>query len=712
MRSLGSSRALAILGIILLAAGLHLWAATQLPVDFDEPDYVQAGYGYAEAIARGDLDAVIDYPFNLEHPPLVKLIYGVGVLALGDRATWIGALYAARLISAAFGVLAVLLLALVDPLAGALLVTHTLAMKYTSQAYLEALPFCASLAAALALVRSRAPRDRWFWLSAVALGATAAGKFSYFPIVFPIVFLLVQQKRRWTDLLLYVSVVAAVFWVLNPTLWHEPVARLVDMLLFHVRYSQSANVQASGYPWYQPVLWLSRPVPWHRQVFFYIGLDGLIFWLAIWGAYLERRTRPWLVAWLVGGLVALLLWRTKWPQYALVLVPPLCMAAASALRWLVQKVRDWEDRWQVVRNIFPAPTLSFWVSILLLAVAVIVGMTLNSIRTMTARVSWSHLTAESAPLPSNTVHAILAIHDDGAADDPLPGGSMVMGTERGLAVWIPAAEGGLTDRWLVFTAKDGGLPHDRVLALAKDTDGNLWAGTGSGVGRYDGAVWRAYRAPDLGLDGEQVNALGVDGAGRVWAGTDAGAAVFDRESWQPYTAATSGLKSDYVLALAVEHRAPGAGVIWFGLMDGISRLDTATGQWTSFTQAEAGLGSGGIGSLYVDSAGRVWVGSLGGGLSCWDGAGWRGARMGGWDIPNETVQTIFESEPGRLWVGTALPLNVGGTLSSYDGSSWRHYTESNSGFSGAEPLALALGAQGQLWAGTQSAGVDIFRMEH
>jgi len=702
-----------IVGIVLLAAVLHLWAATQLPVDFDEPDYVQAGYDYAEALARGDLNRVIDYPFNREHPPLVKLIYGMGSLALGDRATWIGALYTARLISAGFGVLAVLLLALIDPVAGALLAVHTLATKYTSQAYLEALPLCASLAAVLALVRSHAPRDRWFWLSAATLGAAAAGKFTYFPVAFPIFFLLVQQKRRWTDLLFYVSVVAAVFWMLNPALWREPVARLVDMLLFHVRYSQGANVQASGYPWYQPVLWLSQPVPWHRQVFFYIGLDGLIFWLAVGGAYLERRTRPWLVVWLVGGLVVLLLWRTKWPQYALVLVPPLCLAAASALRRLVHQARDWEDRWQVVRNIFPVPTRAFWVSIFLLVAVVILAMTLNSIRTVNARMPWSHLTAESAPLPSNTVHTIVAIRDGGAAEGPLAGGSMALGTERGLAVWTPATVGGSTGRWQVFKAKDSELPHDRVLALAQDAEGNLWAGTGGGLGRYDGAVWRVYRAPDLGLDGEQVNALGVDGAGRVWAGTDAGVAVFDRESWQPYTAATSGLKSDYVLALAIERRdATGAGVIWFGLMDGISRLDTATGRWTSFTLAEADLGSGGIGSLYVDSAGHVWAGSLGGGLSRWDGAGWRGARTGDWDIPNETVQAIFESEPGRLWVGTALPMNVGGTLSCYDASGWRHYTESNSGFSGAEPLALALDAQGQLWAGTQSAGVDIFRMEH
>ena len=155
MRTQRTSRLLTVLGIVLLAAVLRLWTLTQLPVDFDEPDYVQAGYGYAAAMAAGDLGGVVDYAYNREHPPLVKLIYGLAVLALGDRANWSSALYAARLISAIFGLLAVLLLTLVDPLAGGLLAIHTLAVKYTSQAYLEALPLCAGLAAVLALTRSR-----------------------------------------------------------------------------------------------------------------------------------------------------------------------------------------------------------------------------------------------------------------------------------------------------------------------------------------------------------------------------------------------------------------------------------------------------------------------------------------------------------------------------------------------------------------------------
>ncbi len=107
----------------------------------------------------GDAGAVIDYEFNREHPPLVKLAYGLGILTLGDKANWAGALYVARLISAVFGVLAVLILALVDPLAGALFAVHTLTLKYTSQAYLEALPLFAGLAAVLALTRWRGGRD-------------------------------------------------------------------------------------------------------------------------------------------------------------------------------------------------------------------------------------------------------------------------------------------------------------------------------------------------------------------------------------------------------------------------------------------------------------------------------------------------------------------------------------------------------------------------
>jgi hypothetical protein len=194
--------------IILLALLLRGWAVMRLPIDFDEPTYLEAATHYAEALRAGDWDGVIDYQGNREHPALVKLLYGMVVLVLGEDTGTLVAGLVARAVSATLGTLAVLVLALLDPLAGGLLALHTLAIKYTSQVYLEALPHLASIGAVLSFSRispthhsaiSRQPAgvwaSGWFWLSAVALGVTAAGKLTYLPILFPILYLALWERR-------------------------------------------------------------------------------------------------------------------------------------------------------------------------------------------------------------------------------------------------------------------------------------------------------------------------------------------------------------------------------------------------------------------------------------------------------------------------------------------------------------------------------------
>ncbi|MFN2226915.1 MAG: transcriptional regulator, partial [Anaerolineae bacterium] len=139
--------------IVLLALLLRAWAVMRLPLDFDEPTYLEAASDYAAALRAGDWRAIVDYEGNREHPALVKLLYGLVVLALGEEGGTLVAGLVCRALSAILGTLAVLVLALFDPLAGGLLAVHTLAVKYTSQVYLEALPHLASLAAVLALSR-------------------------------------------------------------------------------------------------------------------------------------------------------------------------------------------------------------------------------------------------------------------------------------------------------------------------------------------------------------------------------------------------------------------------------------------------------------------------------------------------------------------------------------------------------------------------------
>lgn len=66
------------------------------------------------------------------------------------------------------------------------------------------------------------------------------------------------------------------------------------------------------------------------------------------GAGLKRewRERRWVVVWLVAGLLFLLVWPTKWPQYTLIVVPAICLTAGMTLlrayRWVRQQNAYWD----------------------------------------------------------------------------------------------------------------------------------------------------------------------------------------------------------------------------------------------------------------------------------------------------------------------------------------------------------------------------------
>jgi hypothetical protein len=333
---------------------MHVWAAALLPTDIDEPGYIQFARDYARALKSGDLNAIVDYPGNREHPALVKLLYGFGILALGPNATEQAALLTARAVSVVFGALAVALVAVsAGPLAGGLLALHTLAVKYTAQAYLEALPHLASIATVFAFRRARGGRSGSFWFSAILLGLTAAGKLTYVPVIVVVICYLAifESDRPWPWLLPYFAVALTTFFLLDPTLWHDPLTRLADTLFFYTRYTHSADVARYHYPWYQPFVWIFMSVGhiWHPTVFFYFGLDGPIAILAGLGLRREWRERRWLVVWLGSGLLFLLLWPTKWPQYALTIVPPVCLVAAATLTDFYQRARATLSRYR-----FPA----------------------------------------------------------------------------------------------------------------------------------------------------------------------------------------------------------------------------------------------------------------------------------------------------------------------------------------------------------------------
>ncbi len=707
MKKFFQSRRGAILIIVFIGLLVRLWAVFQLPIDYDEPVYLNAAADYARFLRNGDFQAILDYRENLEHPPLTKLMYGLAVAQVDERAGLSDALLSSRMISVLFGTLAVWLVAVFDPAAGFLLAIQTYAVKYTSQAYLEAVPLFASLAALFCLLFSKQRRDRWFWLSASALGLTAAGKYSYFPILVVILYVfLVDKKYRWRDLLLYLAVAAVTFLALDPAIWRSPLQSLVQSLAFHSQYAQGEHVQAVGYPWYQPFLWLSKSYPyqWHPGVFFYnplegiFSVDGIIFLLALFGIKSQWRERRWVVVWMLSGLIFLLLWPTKWPQYTLVVIPAFCLAASATLSHLWAWLKSIEDYYAWFSMMIPVPTRLFWFVLIFVLSAGTIFTIVNGVNLSSARRGWSHLTRDLSPLPSNQVNALIMGSD----------GRMILGTDAGLAIWEKAGSADLEDKWQVLTAKNSDLPNNRVTSLAEDPSGDLWIGTRAGLARFDGMTWQNYLAADFGLADDEVFDIQIDGQGRVWVATNAGMAMLDSTGWHAYNQANSDLPNELVLSLAVDS-SQSEEVIYIGTGDGLAEYHPATDEWLAVTPERFNSKNGGVSDLLIDSQGRLWAATLGNGLSLRENNLWKDYRLSNSDLPSNRVDQIIESSDGTYWIGLSFPERPGGLLVQIMADKWKTYRGIYSGYSGSPAVAITRDPLGRIWFGTLSGGVDIYQ---
>ena len=336
--------------IALVAFGLRIKAARALPVDHDERAYFPASQRYSLALSSRSWSQIIDEDYNAEHPPHVKILYGMILSSSGKQAPTSDPgiipyepFHLARDSSAVLGGLQALILALINPLAGFILAIHTWQIKYTSQIMLESLPSLTSLLAVLAYQKSGGKRNTWLLLSAAALGLTAASKYIYALVGIAIVLHWLWSSHseikpfritglwRWLiPVVLWGSISVGIFFLSDPHLWRDPAGRLIYSFLLHRTYIQLNAAKQIVFPFWQPLIWLSRSAPPDPGAY-YFSVDPVIALFALLG--INRLIRKHLVfaIWLFVVLVFLLVWPTKWPQYILVLTVPLTISASEGI---------------------------------------------------------------------------------------------------------------------------------------------------------------------------------------------------------------------------------------------------------------------------------------------------------------------------------------------------------------------------------------------
>ncbi len=245
-------------------------------------------------------------------------------------------------------------------------------------------------------------------------------------------------------------------------------------------------------------------------------------------------------------------------------------------------------------------------------------------------------------------------------------GELWLGTERGLVRQLAAGRP-------IEATSIADQPLGAVTALAQDTAGGIWVGSGAtfvGAFRFDGRSWRHYGPAD-GLDAPRIHRIVTTRGGSVWfLGLDSTAAGGPGAfRWDGRRFARIG--PDQLGGGRVYDLAEGPdGALWFGTDAGLSRLQD--GQWTHWPATPAGVGAR-IYSVAVDSSGGVWFCHrfYGLGLGHLTPSG-RIERVDlGEDRPANEVSEVRIGPDGSVWFTTHAGLGQlrGDTVSFFDRSS-------------------------------------------
>jgi ligand-binding sensor domain-containing protein/two-component sensor histidine kinase len=265
-------------------------------------------------------------------------------------------------------------------------------------------------------------------------------------------------------------------------------------------------------------------------------------------------------------------------------------------------------------------------------------------------------------------------------------GNVWAGTQGGLFRLAGGREGGAFERVpLNIPAFQEEVAN--VECLAEDAEGSIWAGTLYGLVRImpGGRTIHQYVQAAQGTD--IVWALTFDRQGRLWVGHQAGLLVVNPE---PAARVAGGTDALLWRVVANEPNVEGGRRL---------QLPDVPGEARKFTTAD-GMGGNNVQAVEEFADGRVWVGTLGGGVSVFDGGRFR-VYAAAHGLANR-VSALTEDRDGNVWVGTqgygAMKVTRGGFIS---------YTETE-GLGAGEVVSIFEGPEARVCVVTSKWTVNWF----
>ena len=257
--------------------------------------------------------------------------------------------------------------------------------------------------------------------------------------------------------------------------------------------------------------------------------------------------------------------------------------------------------------------------------------------------------------------------------------------------WSGAALAALDSDHYVHSVwqRQEGLMQPTVRVITQTRDGYLWLATWGGLVRFDGVSFTTFDLQNTPLlKDNAINALVEDHDGALWIGTaSAGLLRLKDGKFTSYTK-TQGLSSNYILSLYVDS----AGTLWIGTDRGLNRL--TAGKFTAYTTAD-GLTGNSITAVHEDRERNLWLGTSDAGVMKFrDGKFTAYNRSSG--LNSDLVEVIYEDHEGRIWFGTDAGLQF------FQNGKFVLYPEE---LKEVSITAVFEDRAGSLWVGTYNSGM-------
>jgi len=237
-----------------------------------------------------------------------------------------------------------------------------------------------------------------------------------------------------------------------------------------------------------------------------------------------------------------------------------------------------------------------------------------------------------------------------------------------------------------------------VRRIFEDSRGNLWLGTnGDGVARYDGESLEYFTGAE-GFVGEAVRGIVEDHEQNVWFATNRGVTRYTDGRFVHFTS-EQGLNANDTWTIFVDS----TGRVWVGTQDGPCVFDGERFLPVEIPAAAERDVMRGVSALRLvrdimeDGAGRIWIAAEGG-VFIDDGTSMKSFSEGS-ALEGQSINCMLEDREGNVWFAT----HYDGVF-RYDGRTVTNVSD-EAGLRGFEVWNLYLDREGFIWFPVEHDGL-------